>query len=109
MINLIMRFYDVDFGKVLIDGVDVRAYNVAQLRERMGLVMQEPTLFNYTIKENVLYGKMDASNKEIKEQIAKIDERGKLNMQEKINLEKSLKDEVKMLNEQVDEALNDAE
>lgn len=62
MINLIMRFYDVDHGKVLIDGVDVREYDVRQLRQRMGLVMQEPTLFNYTVKENVLYGKIKASN-----------------------------------------------
>lgn len=56
-INLLMRFYDADFGQILIDGVDVKKYNIRELRQRMGLVMQEPTLFNYTIKENVLYGK----------------------------------------------------
>ena len=41
--------------------------NLAQLRERMGLVMQEPTLFNYSVKENILYGNMQASNQEIKD------------------------------------------
>ena len=64
-INLVMRFYDPDFGQVLIDGVDVKSYNLKALRERMGLVMQEPTLFNYTVKENILYGNVNASNKEV--------------------------------------------
>jgi ABC-type multidrug transport system fused ATPase/permease subunit len=62
MIALIMRFYDPDFGQVFIDGIDVREYNLPSLRERMGLVMQEPTLFNYSVKENILYGKIKASN-----------------------------------------------
>jgi len=56
-INLLMRFYDADFGHIYIDGIDIKKYNIRELRQRMGLVMQEPTLFNYTIKENVLYGK----------------------------------------------------
>jgi len=60
-----MRFYDTEFGTILIDGVDIKEYNIAQLRARMGLVMQEPTLFNYSIKENVLYGNQLASNHEI--------------------------------------------
>jgi ABC-type multidrug transport system fused ATPase/permease subunit len=60
-----MRFYDTEFGTILIDGVDIKEYNIAQLRARMGLVMQEPTLFNYSIKENVLYGNQLASNDEI--------------------------------------------
>ena len=60
-----MRFYDPEFGTVLIDGLDVRRYNISELRERMGLVMQEPTLFNYSVKENVLYGKPSASNAEV--------------------------------------------
>lgn len=60
-----MRFYDPDFGQVLIDGVDVKDYKISHLRERMGLVMQEPTLFNYTVKENILYGNIKASNKQI--------------------------------------------
>ena len=61
-INLVMRFYDPDFGTVLIDDVDIKKYNIKQLRQRMGLVMQEPTLFNYSIKENILYGNPDATN-----------------------------------------------
>ena len=64
-IGLVMRFYDPEFGTVLIDGVDAREYDIVQLRERLGLVMQEPLLFNYTIKENVLYGKRTASNMDI--------------------------------------------
>ena len=62
-----MRFYDPEFGQVLIDGVDVREYNVVELRKRLGLVMQEPLLFNYTIRENVLYGDRTASNAAILE------------------------------------------
>lgn len=62
-----MRFYDPDFGQVLVDGIDVRNYNLHELRARMGLVMQEPTLFNYTVKENILYGNIKASNQEIKD------------------------------------------
>ena len=61
-INLVMRFYDVEFGQVLIDGVDVRQYNVVDLRKMLGLVMQEPQLFNYSIAENMLYGDLVASN-----------------------------------------------
>ena len=65
LVNLIMRFYDPDFGTILIDGEDIKKYNLRALRQKMGLVMQEPTLFNYSIKENVLYGKVNASNQEI--------------------------------------------
>ena len=61
-INLVMRFYDPEFGTVLIDGVNIKEYNISQLREQMGLVMQEPTLFNYSVKENVLYGSQKKSN-----------------------------------------------
>lgn len=60
-----MRFYDPEFGQVLVDGVDVREYNVVDLRKRLGLVMQEPLLFNYTRSENILYGRLDASNQDI--------------------------------------------
>lgn len=64
-INLVMRFYDPQFGEVLIDGVNVKLYNINELREKMGLVMQEPILFNYSIRENILYGKVKAANSEI--------------------------------------------
>ena len=62
-----MRFYDVDFGRITLDGVDIREWSVGELRRQMGLVMQEPILFNYTVYENILYGNMQASNKEILE------------------------------------------
>ena len=64
-VNLLMRFYDVDHGAVLVDGVDVREYNLHDLRKVVSLVMQEPIIFNYSILENVLYGKSDASNTEV--------------------------------------------
>lgn len=64
-INLVMRFYDPEFGTVLIDDVDVRTMDVRSLRMKLGLVMQEPTLFNYSILENILYGNLNASNTEV--------------------------------------------
>ena len=64
-VNLAMRFYDVDDGAVLIDDVDIRKYDLHSLRMMMSLVMQEPIVFNYSILENVLYGKLDASNSEV--------------------------------------------
>jgi len=70
-IGLVMRFYDPEFGKVLIDDVDVREYNVNELRQRLGLVMQEPQLFNYSLAENILYGKSKATNQEIYEAASK--------------------------------------
>lgn len=65
LVSLILRFYDPNHGEVLIDGINVKQYNLRELRQRMGLVMQEPTLFNYTIKENILYGKTDATNEQV--------------------------------------------
>jgi ABC-type multidrug transport system fused ATPase/permease subunit len=66
-INLLMRFYDVDFGEVLLDDVNIKEYNLHDLRKCISLVMQEPIIFNYSILENVLYGKIDATNTEILE------------------------------------------
>jgi len=62
-----MRFYDVDFGEILIDDVNIKDYNLHDLRKTIGFVQQEPILFNYPIYENILYGKMDAMNSEILE------------------------------------------
>jgi len=64
-INLVMRFYDPEFGTVLIDDVDIRTMDVRSLREKLGLVMQEPTLFNYSILENILYGNLNATNTQV--------------------------------------------
>jgi ABC-type multidrug transport system fused ATPase/permease subunit len=67
IVSLLLRFYDVNYGKITIDGVDIKDYNLRQLRHQMSLVMQEPTLFNYSILENILYGESNASNSEVKE------------------------------------------
>lgn len=64
-VNLLMRFYDVDFGEIKLDGVNIKDYNLHDLRNAISLVMQEPIIFNYTIKDNILYGKLQASNEEI--------------------------------------------
>lgn len=66
-INLLMRFYDPEFGRVLLDDVDIREYNLHSLRKAISLVMQEPIVFNYTLLENILYGKGDATNEEVRE------------------------------------------
>ena len=65
LVNLICRFYDVTEGAVFIDGVDVRSVPVAEFRQHIGLVLQEPFLFFGTIAENIAYGKPDASRAEI--------------------------------------------
>ena len=64
-VNLLMRFYDVDSGSILLDDIDIRSYNLHDLRKAVSLVMQEPIIFNYSILENVLYGKQNAKNSEI--------------------------------------------
>jgi ABC-type multidrug transport system fused ATPase/permease subunit len=65
-VNLVMRFYDVDSGDVFVDGVNIKDYDLHSLREHISMVMQEPIIFNYNILENVLYGKPNASNSEVK-------------------------------------------
>jgi ATP-binding cassette subfamily B protein len=63
--NLIPRFYDVTDGRVLIDGVDVREVTLNSLRRQIGIVMQETTLFSGTIRENIAFGKADATDADI--------------------------------------------
>jgi len=65
MVNLICRFYDVLEGEILIDGVDVRDYEVHDLRRRIGVVLQEPFLFYGTVGENIAYGQHDALRDEV--------------------------------------------
>ena len=65
LVNLICRFYDVTEGAVFIDGVDVRSVPVAEFRQHIGLVLQEPFLFFGTIAENIAYGKPEASRADI--------------------------------------------
>ena len=64
-VNLLMRFYDVDFGEIFIDGINIKDIKLHELRNAISLVMQEPIIFNYSILENVLYGKLDATNSEV--------------------------------------------
>ena len=65
LVNLIPRLYDVTEGEVLIDGVDVRDYDLIALRELTGVVLQKNLLFSGTIKENIRWGKPDATDEEI--------------------------------------------
>lgn len=65
LVNLIPRFYDVTLGKILVDGVDVRDYNLKALRAKIGFIPQKALLFTGTIAENLKYGKADASLNEL--------------------------------------------
>ena len=65
LVNLIPRFYDVTGGSVLVDGVDVRDYPLEELRARTGMVLQTNILFTGTVRENLLWGKPDATEEEI--------------------------------------------
>lgn len=65
LVNLIPRLYDVTEGEVLVDGVDVRDYDIKALRELTGVVLQKNLLFSGTIKENIRWGKPDATDEEI--------------------------------------------
>lgn len=65
IVNLIPRFYDVTGGRVLIDGLDVRDFELHSLRSQIGLVMQQPLLFSATIEENIAYGSPQASHEQV--------------------------------------------
>lgn len=65
LVNLIPRFYDVEKGSVKIDGRDVREYDLTQLRDKIGVVMQKAVLFKGTIRENLLWGNENASDEEL--------------------------------------------
>lgn len=67
LVNLIPRFYDVTSGVIKIDGIDIRDITVANLRREIAIVTQEPILFNDTIRANIAYGNLAASEKEIEE------------------------------------------
>ncbi|MGH9409722.1 MAG: ABC transporter ATP-binding protein [Vicinamibacterales bacterium] len=64
--SLIARFYDPVAGHVLIDGHDVREYNLRALRERIAMVLQDPVLFRGTIADNIRYGRLDASDDDVR-------------------------------------------
>ena len=65
MIKLLMRFYDVNSGAIKIDGPDVRDFNRSELREMFGMVLQDTWLFNGSIRDNIKYGKLDATDEEV--------------------------------------------
>ncbi|MCR5117979.1 MAG: ABC transporter ATP-binding protein/permease [Lachnospiraceae bacterium] len=65
IVNLISRFYDVQSGKVLIDGNDVKKVSIHSLRSQLGIMTQDNYLFTGTIKDNIRYGKLDATDEEI--------------------------------------------
>lgn len=67
--NILPRFYDVTGGAVYIDGVDIRDVTLSSLREQIGMVPQDTMLFNTTIKDNILYGRLDATDEEIWEAV----------------------------------------
>lgn len=67
LVNLIPRFYDVTQGQVLVDGLDVRDYPLEELRNRIGMVLQTNVLFSGTVRDNLLWGRADATEEEIRQ------------------------------------------
>lgn len=66
LVNLLYRFYDVSDGAILIDGVDIRNMQIASLRRRISIVTQEPILFNESVRDNIAYGNIKATEQEIR-------------------------------------------
>lgn len=67
IVNLISRFYNVESGRILIDGQDISKVTLKSLRSQMGIMMQDSFIFSGTIKDNILYGKLDATDEEVLE------------------------------------------
>lgn len=67
MVKLLMRFYDVNSGKILIDGHDIKEMDRNQLRDLFGMVLQDTWLYSDTIRENIRYGKLDATDEEVED------------------------------------------
>jgi ATP-binding cassette, subfamily B, fatty acid transporter len=65
LVNLLMRFYDVDSGRILVDGIDIATMSRQTLRSRIGMVLQDTWLFDGTIAENIAYGRPEASAEEV--------------------------------------------
>ncbi|AEF93286.1 Xenobiotic-transporting ATPase [Desulfotomaculum nigrificans CO-1-SRB] len=65
LVNLLMRFYEIDGGKITIDGVDIRELKRSNLRSMLGMVLQDTWLFNGTIRDNIAYGRAGAADEEI--------------------------------------------
>ena len=67
LIDLIPRFYDLECGSLLIDGMDIRKYDLKELRSKIGLVPQKPVIFSGTIRDNILLGREEATEEEIRQ------------------------------------------
>ena len=65
LVNLIMRFYEIDAGQIRLDGVDIRALDRGAVRSRVGMVLQDAVLFGGTIRDNIRYGRLDATDEEV--------------------------------------------
>lgn len=65
MVKLLMRFYDVNDGSILVDGHNIKDFNRGELRELFGMVLQDTWLFKGTIMENIRYGRLDATDEEV--------------------------------------------
>ena len=65
IVNLISRFYNVNSGRILIDGQDISGVTLKSLRSQMGIMMQDSFIFSGTVEDNIRYGKLDASSEEI--------------------------------------------
>jgi len=66
LVKLLLRFYDIDSGKITIDGHDVKNLKISYLREQIGMVSQDPYLFNGTVAENILYGNVEANSEQMR-------------------------------------------
>ena len=67
MVKLLMRFYDVNSGSIKIDGKDIRDFDRNELREMFGMVLQDTWLYSDTVRENIRYGKLEATNDEVED------------------------------------------
>ena len=65
IVKLLTRFHDPTSGSVCIDGIDLRTVTQASLRRQMGMVLQDPFLFNGSVKENILFGRLDAKAEDV--------------------------------------------
>lgn len=65
LVSLLPRFYDVSEGRILLDGIDIRDYRIADLRHQFSIVLQEPVLFSTTIEENIRYARPEATDEEV--------------------------------------------
>jgi ATP-binding cassette subfamily B multidrug efflux pump len=65
LVNLLSRFYDIDAGRILIDGVDIRTVSRDSLRRQLGVVLQQSFLFSESVMENIRYGRLDATDEEV--------------------------------------------